>query len=568
MPPAVQTAPPAMVAGVPGGPASKPLAGAHVTYQRLLHADSEPQNWLTVSQNYSSWHYSGLKEITPRNVSRLKVAFMVALQVPAGLAVPQANQGTPLVVDGAMYVVGARGEVYRIDVSSGKRGAIQWIMDPQITGRPGSARGAAILGDTIYSTTPDGELIATNTATGDIQWRKTIRKVPRDWFTMPLMAVQNRILIGSAGSDIGNRGWLEARDAENGSILWTRYGVPAPGEPGSESWEGNSWKTGGGAFWGPGSYDPAHNLLVFGVGNPWPDSDPTKRPGDNLYTDSTIGIDFATGAVKWYFQYTPNDSWDYDEAGSQILIDERVGSGNRSVVAHAARNGFYYVIDRSNGQFIAGSQLVNRVTWTHGLNPKTGKPIEYDPSKRIQTYVPAARPLVNGGPSTVSDVCPQIQGGVNIFPQSYSPITGYTYAAGIEGCGSFGRGAKVDPLQLGSIVAADPRTGRIIHKTMLDYAAVGGTVVTAGGVVFCSTVEGTVYAFDAKSLKLLWQFNVGTNIEAAPISYAVNGKQYIALQVGGGALYSGPLFRLAAKGKDPLAMQYVQRSYGVVVFGL
>jgi alcohol dehydrogenase (cytochrome c) len=548
---------------------------AGVTFERILHADQEPQNWLTHHHDYRSWRYSLLDEINRDTVKDLKFAFAVALRPPEGTATwPSSGLvNTPLVVDGMMYATDGWARVYKIDVSSGTRGSIRWILDPQTekdTIAIPSNRGVAISGNRVYVVSLDGRLIAADIGTGETIFEEmTTRQPDVEYHTGAPLALKGNIIFGSGGADNGARNFIEARSAETGEIVWTRFTVPAPGEPGSETWKGGgeSWKTGGGSIWGVGSYDEAQDLTIWGVGNPAPDFDPTVRPGDNLYTDSTIALDPDTGDLKWYFQYTPNDALDYDEVGSHLLIDATVDGQPRQLLSHASRNGFYYVLDRTSGNFLHGTQLLDQVNWTAGIDPKTGKPVEYDPNLDVQVYNSAKRPGPGLGGETVTDVCPQIQGGTNIFPQSYNPETGYVYSPAIEGCGNFGKDISIAAQQLGSVTALDPTTGKIVVKRHLDYAAVGGTLTTAGGLVFNGALDGTLEALDAKTMEPLWSVNMGTGIEAPPVTYAIDGKQYVAIPAGGGVVYSG-FFAMQGKGKDPVLMENMQRSSMLFFFAL
>ena len=228
------------------------------------------------------------------------------------------------------------------------------------------------------------------------------------------------MLVANGAGDLGTRGWIAALDVKTGNELWRWYVVPKPGDPGSETWKdhNNAWKTGGGGIWQTGSYDPGTRLTIWGTGNPVPQYDPQSRPGDNLYTDSVVALDIDTGKLVWYYQYTPNDSWDYDEIGTHLLYDTVINGENRKVVGHFGRNGFFYSLDRNNGSFIKGAQYVNDLNWTKGLDPKTGKPLEYNPSLDVQTYVPEARALRGDGQKRA---CPTWHGGVAHQPAAYNP---------------------------------------------------------------------------------------------------------------------------------------------------
>jgi alcohol dehydrogenase (cytochrome c) len=280
--------------------------------------------------------------------------------------------------------------------------------------------------------------------------------------------------------------------------------------------------------------------------------DPEYRPGDNLYTNSSVGFDVNTGKMKWYFQYTPGDFLDYDEIGIQQLIDAKVNGEDRKILAHFGRNGFFYTLDRTNGQFIGAEQYAEKVNWTDGIDPKTGKPVEYDPNKELQTYKIGAASRRQQGKLLG---CPDIQGGVNYFPTTYSERTHLSYGGGIEVCanitpdpsndasgyfwlgGTFERASQ----EQGSVTAMDPTTGKKVAQLGTDHPIYSGVTSTAGGILFTTTLDGTVFALDDQTLKPLWSFNTGSFSAAPPMTYSVNGKQYMAVLIGGATTAQGVL---------------------------
>src|SRR5215471_8297485 len=358
------------------------MAG-EVTFDRLAHP--EPQNWLMNHHDFGSQRFSPLATINKSNVRSLKLAFAVAI---GGTSGNENLVATPLVDDGFMYVTDAWGVVYKIDVRSGRQGDIVWKMDPGQE-KIDRNRGVALWGNLVISvTSQDGRVIATDRDTGKMVWERNLHDQPDVNLNAAPLALADSILVGASGGDAGTRDWVTSLDAKTGNVNWKTYSVPAPGEPGSETWKdkNNAWQTGGGAFYVTGSYDPATNITYWGVGNPTPKYDSSYRPGDNLYTNSALAMDAATGKFKWHFQYTPNDNRDYDETGTHILIDTKVNGEDRKIVSHAGRNGYNYSFDRLNGQFLKAVQYVKEVTGTKGIDPKTGKPVEYDPSKDFQVY--------------------------------------------------------------------------------------------------------------------------------------------------------------------------------------
>jgi alcohol dehydrogenase (cytochrome c) len=530
-----------------------------VTADRLLNAGTEAEagNWLMVHRTYDSNRFSPLEQINAGNVSGMHLAFAVPLGglEPAGFGIG-AMEGTPLVDNGFMYASDPWGTPYKIDVSSGKEGKIVWVCDTGMDKDPTRGillahRGLALSGTNVITALNDGRVVACDTETGDVAWEQQVGKDPGEGFTSAPLAVGDKILVGQSFGDWATRGWIAALNASDGSEIWRFYTVPEPGQPGSETWKceeaGNPdcWKTGGGAAWVTGSYDPETNTTYWGTGNPVPMYDPEYRPGDNLYTNSTVALDMDTGALKWHFQYTPGDYMDYDEVGVQLLVDKEINGENRKVLAHFGRNGIFYTLDRTNGSYISSGQYVSKLTWTKGIDPKTGLPMEYDPSKSLQAYA-------QGGISragATATTCPNIQGGVNFFPTAYNPNTGMAYGAGIEGCSDlsvktvapedvqpgaiFVGGAGVSSgEQKGSITAIDVATAKQVAKHDTPFPMYSGVLVTPD-LVWSGSLDGTFGAYDAKTLEPKWTMNVGTPFQAPPITYTVNGKEYVAIAGGG-----------------------------------
>jgi alcohol dehydrogenase (cytochrome c) len=513
---------------------------ADVTYQRLV--SPEPQNWLMNHHDFGAHRFSALSAINTGNVKNLHLAFAVAL---GGTTGNENLTATPVVDDGFMYVPDAWGVVYKIDVRSGKSGDIVWKMDPGQE-KIDRNRGVALWGNLVISVTSfDGRVIATDRDTGKVVWERNLRDQPDLTINAAPLALADSILVGASGGDAGVRDWLVSLDAKTGNVNWKTYSVPAPGEPGSETWKdtNNAWQTGGGAFYVTGSYDPATNVTYWGAGNPTPKYDSSYRPGDNLFTNSALAIDAATGKLRWYHQYTPNDTMDYDETGTHILIDSKVAGEDRKLLAHAGRNGFFYSFDRLNGQFLKATQYVPTVTWTKGIDAKTGRPLDYDPGKDLQTYADAVAKILTGAKS--SGVCPGVPGGSNFWSAAYSERTGLVYVPELEGCTNITRDqtrhvrGKFDGGDFGydgrlksGMVVVDPATGAVVKRKEMAYANTSGALATAGGIIVTALIDGTVVALDDQTLDELWSFNVGTGINAPPMTYAVDGRQYIAIATG------------------------------------
>ncbi len=516
-----------------------PARAADVTYERLQNP--EPQNWLMNHHDFSSQRHSKLDIINKSNVKNMHLLFAIAL---GGTTGNEALEGTPLVDDGFMYITDHWGVVYKIDVRDGKAGRIVWKMDPKQE-KLDRNRGVALWGNLVISVASlDARVIATDKETGVVVWDKNLRDQPDLFITAAPLALKDSIIVGASGGDRGVRDWVASLDAKTGNVNWKTFSIPAPGEPGSETWKdkNNAWQSGGGAFYVTGSYDPASNLTYWGSGNPVPGYDAQYRPGDNLYTSSAIAFDAASGKISWWHQYTPNDNRDYDETGTHILIDTKVNGEDRKIVSHAGRNGFQYIFDRGNGQFLKANQYVKDVTWTKGIDPKTGKPVEYDPTKEFQLY---AEPADANADKRARRVCPDTAGGNNYWPASYSQKTKMLYIPANEGCatvtpdygahvrGNFAGGKTADAGRLtSSVVMVDPTTGEVKGRKELPYPNFAGVLSTAGGIVVTALLDGTIVALDDTTLEELWRVNVGSGVNAPPMTYAVNGKQYIAIASG------------------------------------
>src|SRR6266436_4310118 len=331
------------------------VRAADTTFERLVNPES--QNWLTVHHDYSAQRFSSLDAINRTNVKNLKLAFAIGL---GGTSNNESLEATPLVEDGFMYVVDSWGIVSKIDVRSGTSGPIVWQMNPKLE-KQDRNRGVALWNNLVISVTGyEGRVIATDKETGKVVWDKNLLDQPDLELTAAPLALKDEIVVGGSGGDRGLRNWVAALDPKTGDVVWKSYSIPGPGEPGSETWKDNhnAYLTGGGAFYGTGSYDPGNNLTYWGSGNAVPAYDSSFRPGDNLYTTSAIAFDAASGKITWHFQYTPNDNRDYDETGTHILIDTKVNGEDRKLVAHPGRNGFTYSLDRLNGQFHKATQHV------------------------------------------------------------------------------------------------------------------------------------------------------------------------------------------------------------------
>jgi alcohol dehydrogenase (cytochrome c) len=503
---------------------------AQVPYERLLRATSEPQNWPTYAGSYKSHRFSALDQINRQNVRSLKVAWAYQVQ-QAGVV-----ETSPLVVDGVMYLTEPPSTVTALDVRSGRP---IWTYSPAIPpdviviGSPPVNRGVAILDDTVFVGTVHGHLIALDARSGAVRWNVTVQDNKLGYYlTLAPLALDGRVIVGVSGAETGIRGFIDAYETGTGKLLWRTYTVPAPGEPGHETWgTGDGWKTGGGSTWLTGSFDPDLNLLYWATGNPAPDWNADNRPGDNLYTDSVLALDPATGAIKWHFQFTPEDVHDWDANETLVLFEAPIGGRERKLLAQANRNGFYYVLDRTTGEFLTGVPYAKQ-TWAEGLDAR-GRPIR---RKGIE-------PSLNG-----TLVFPNIQGASNWFSPSYSPETTLFYQSiremgtiyykgpavykpGTAFTGGGGRYVDGDDAS-GAIRALEATTGTVKWEFPLLSPGWTSLLSTAGGLVFGGSEEGNFFALDAETGAPLWDIQLGGAVRGIPISYAVDGKQYVAVAAG------------------------------------
>jgi len=527
-------------------------AHAQVSYDRVLRADAEPHNWLTYSGTYSGHRYSTLTQITPQNVRDLEPRWVFQARSL------EKFEATPLVVDGVMYTVQPPNDIVAIDAASGR---IFWVYSHQPSqlarlccGRVN--RGLAILGNTLFMGTIDGHLVAVDAKSGRLVWNVALARPEAGYsLTLAPLVVKDKVIVGPAGGEYGIRGFLAAFDARTGKQVWRFNTVAGPGERGGETWGGDSWKRGGGSIWVTGSYDPELNLTYWGIGNAGPDRNGDSRPGDNLYTASVVALDADTGQLKWHYQFSPHDEFDQDATQIAVLADLPWQGKPRKLMMWANRNGFFYVLDRSTGQFLSARPFV-RVTWADGFDEQ-GRP----------RRVPGQEPTPQG-----TIVYPGNQGATNWYNPSYSPRTGLlyvpawvnyaslfikrpqTYVEGQYFGGGEGRATDAQGLRTatnnlrteaegyGAILALDPLSGeRRWEYKMVDFTD-AGVLTTASDLLFSGGREGDFYALDARTGALLWRFAAGGQVQSGPMTYAVGGRQYVAVNAGN-ALYAFALRR-------------------------
>jgi alcohol dehydrogenase (cytochrome c) len=523
--------------------ATTPSLAAEVTPERL--ANPEPGNWLMNHRTYDSQRYSPLDKINKGNVKSLRLAYAVAI---GGASANENLESTPLAEDGYLYIVDQWGVLYKIDARSGDMGRIVWRMDPGQEKVPLANRGAALWGNLVISAANyPPRVISTNKETGKVAWEANLGDGQADLqLTAAPLAVKDKIIVGAAGGDQGVRDFIAALDGATGKLLWRKYTVPAPGEPGSETWKdnNNAWQTGGAAMWVTGSYDIATNQVLWGTGNPVPMYNPFYRPGDNLYTNSLISWDPDTGKMNWYHQYVPGDLWDYDAAGTHILIDGQIADQPHKLVTHSARNGFLYAFERTNGQTLLAKPYMEAINWTKGIDQKTGLPIDYDPKRDIQVYSGLQNQTMT---DRTKRLCPSHEGGNNYWSASYSQRTRLLYIPSRPTCNEMtmtpdqlrtptgamlGGGIRLLEQTESEIVVADPFTGEVKNRVRSSYPNFSAALTTAGGLLFTGLGDGTFVAYDDVSLEPLWKINVGVGINAPPMTFEAGGRQYLAIMTG------------------------------------
>ena len=511
---------------------------APVTAARLLNP--EPGNWLMIRGTYNGWGYSPLEQITPANVSRLRLVWTFET------GEEKTHQAAPVVNNGVMFITTPNNQVIAIDARSG---ALLWRYRrtrPEGTTVPHDTnRGIALYADKVYYMAGEAVLVALDARTGRVVWETTVADNAIGYYAnlAPLVA-GGRVMVGTSGGERGVRGFVAAFDPDTGKEIWRTFTIPAPGEPGSETWpKGDHWKTGGGPVWVTGNYDPDTNLSYWGTGNggPWMGD---QRPGDNLYTASTVAIDVGTGELKGHFQYSPNESWDWDEASPPILVDYRRGERTIRGLINVARNGYLWFLERTPRgpiRFVEGKPYVTQTVF-RGLDPVTGRP-DVDPERKPGTGKSAT-------------FCPSAHGGKNWPPIAYSPQTRMIYVpANNNLCGTMegvpvvyepGKGFAGVSYGGGSMAPGADHVGEVQawHVDTGERAWVhvyaktpnwGSMLATAGGLVFTGgTNDRRIHAFEASTGKVLWEFETTSGIVAPPSSFAVDGRQYLAVHSGWG----------------------------------
>jgi alcohol dehydrogenase (cytochrome c) len=530
-----------------GAPVNREAPVTPVPFDRILRANQEPQNWLTYSGNLNSQRHSQLTQISPANARDLTLKWVYQSRSL------DKHEVTPLVVDGVMYTIQSPNDVVALDAATGKTIWQHSHKPAEGTRNPccgNLTRGVAILGDKLFLAALDARMIALDAKTGKELWNTEIADYKQAYaMTVAPIVVKDKVIAGVAGGEHGVRGFLAAYDVNTGKEVWRFNTVPGPGEPGYETWLGKDGKPndnylhGGAPIWVTGSYDPETNLTMWGTGNAGPDYNGDNRLGDNLYTSSVIALDADTGKLKWHYQFSPHDEFDWDATQVPVLADITLQGRPRKTMMWANRNGVFYVLDRTNGQFLSGKSFV-KTNWYTGFDEK-GRPMR----------APGVLPTLEG-----TLVYPGNQGGTNWYNPSFSPVTGLFYIPAWENGSSIYRKNEAPPEfedgksftgggpgrsggtagddVFSSIVAMDPNTGSRKWTFRLSANSTeGGVLTTASNVLFAGGRDGQFVALNAADGKLLWETNLGPSVSAGPMTYMVNGKQYVSIQCGN-ALYT------------------------------
>jgi alcohol dehydrogenase (cytochrome c) len=518
---------------------------AQVSFERLLGAGKEPQNWLTYSGTFFSQRYSTLAQITPANVKNLELQWIFQTRSLERYEV------TPLVVDGIMYAIQDPNDIIALDAATGR---IFWMYSytPSKLARPGSGRlnrGLAILGDTLFMGTIDAHLTAVDAKNGHPLWNVEVGKPESGYaITHAPLVIKDKVIVGVAGGEFGIRGYICAFDARTGREVWRFYTIPGKGEPGNETWKGDSWRHGGGSVWLTGSYDPEVNLTYWGIGNPGPDWNGDDRGGDNLYSCSVVALDADSGKLRWYYQFSPHNEFDWDAVQIPVLADVNWKGKDgrekpRKLMLWANRNGVFYVLDRTTGEFLLGKPFA-KVNWMNGFDEK-------------------GRPMMSASAASSRKgtlIFPGNQGATNWYSPSYSPRTGLFYiptwddysslfvkqdAEYREGqtFGGGGPSGAITPVTgrfnyrkegdaYGAVRAIDPKTGEKKWDFWMADVTKAGILTTASDLLFSGGQEGYFFALDARKGSLLWKASVGGPVMSGPMTYSVGGRQYVAVCAG------------------------------------
>jgi alcohol dehydrogenase (cytochrome c) len=502
-----------------------------VTYQDILNGLTDPTKWLTYSGTYDGHRHSPLTQITPENVHQLSSQWTFQTGVLG------AFQATPIVIDGVIYITGVNNNAWAIDARSGRQ---IWryrrnLPDEMILCCGPVNRGFAVLGDRLYMTTLDAHLVALDMKTGTELFDVEVEDNKRGYSaTVAPLVVKDKVILGVAGAEFGIRGFIEAFDANTGKKLWRFYTVAGPGEFGGNTWpRTDAYQRGGGSIWVTGTYDPEQNLVFFGTGNPGPDYYSANREGDNLFTASIVALDADTGRLKWHYQFTPHDVHDWDATQVPVLGELPIGGQNRKVVMFANRNGFFYTIDRATGKLIVAKPFVE-TTWAKEISSMTGRPI----------LLPNNHPNEQG-----VRTCPDLGGGTNFMAPSYDPNLKLFFVTARETCSIYfafdqkfeigvqwmggGNMRPRDQKNWGALRAIDPITAERKWEFRYPTTSASGVLSTASGLVFAGDGDGNLLAFESRTGKNLWHYQLGTALRnTSGTTYMLDGRQYLLVPSG------------------------------------
>lgn len=509
------------------------------TSEQLVKGATDTSNVLNYGMGYNLQRFSTLNQINKDSVKNLVPVWNYSFNDD------RSEESQPLVYQGVIYVT-SHNATMAVDAKTGKqiwKSKVEYPAEtPRIVCCGIINRGAALYEGKVFRTTLDANVIALDAKDGKELWRQKAADIKEGYsMTVAPLVADGVVITGISGAEFGTRGFIDGWDPATGKHLWRTHSIPSPDEPGGDTWKGDTWKLGGGSTWITGSYDPELNTVYWGIGNPGPFNS-AVRPGDNLYTCSVLAMDPQTGKIKWHYQFSPNNPFDYDSVAEMVLADMNVEGKPTKVLMDANRNGFFYVLDRTNGKLLAANPYV-KVNWATGIDMKTGRPIETDVSKDAR----------EGKKVTVY---PSILGGKNWEPMSFNPQTGLAYANTL----AFGGRYKTEPATFkqgewylgmdltdlwewgdgprGHLKAIDPMTGKAKWEAPSDIPRFSGVLSTAGGVVFSGALTGEFEAFDADTGKKLWQFQTGSGIEGQPVTWQQDGVQYVAVTSGYGGVYS------------------------------
>jgi alcohol dehydrogenase (cytochrome c) len=508
---------------------------ALVTSQELLEGlPADGSRWVTFGGSYTNQRHSPLTQITPENVARLVPQWTFQTDISGSRF-----ETTPLLRDNVLYATGPLNLAWAIDARTGReiwRYKRELPPTGSLTACCGLVnKGFGVLGDRLFMTTLDAHLVALNMKTGAVVWDVAMADYKQGYAsTIAPLVVKDKVIVGVAGGEFGIRGYIDAYDAKTGKQAWRFYTIPGPGEPGNDTWAGDSWQRGGAGVWVTGAYDPELNLLYYGIGNPGPDYHSDSRKGDNLYSDSIVALDADTGKLRWHYQFTPHDLHDWDATQVPILADLTIGGQPRKVVMFANRNGFYYTLDRTNGKVIVAKPYVV-TTWAKEVD-SNGRPI----------LLPGNVPDEKGALT-----CPEIQGGTNFWPPSYDPAQRLFFVNAREACATYyawrqeyvpgerytgGAGQRAkgpDQRAYGALRAIDPITGERRWEFEYITPSTSGLLSTASGVIFSGDAEGNFLAVDSRSGKFLWRFQMGSALHGtSAITYMLDGRQHVLVPAG------------------------------------